>query len=650
MVIAFPIALLLILIPLIVGFFVPQIATVYLISTYIVVFLGILGVCIILWGFHNKVARRLVLAVAVTSFLGAFAHFWLLIETVFLGFPISYPNTSAYIAAAANVVLLLGFALVSIEQRRRSIKQIAGYVLISLFFGVCILSIYQFNLTFHPPVLVAIGTGVRVLLGFFTTIFAWAFNFNQDPPKEIIGRPSRLLLVFASFVLILGYTISAYQYAFGWQDVAAYYYAGSISDSITLLAIFIFCIAVLAIFSGTIENMTTSRSVSVKYEIISRVLFVFSSFVGMILILIIAVTLFGRVLLFYLSPIDAMVGLQTVGVGSLMGFVVIVLAYSAIGHWLARWLFRPLEHLETETMAITEPGIVSYTEPPGLVFTELQGVSDSFTEIMNELSRVRAELRRFTITERRLRTPSISQLARLDYYLAILNNSITNRIQTIMNLAEVGRDITKDEQIHVLDMIRTEMTEIHYLLNSVQILRLIDTQSLPEFHRIDIVPIITKLINELQEIIPESTSQISLSLPTQKAFVLANEYVKHIFQPLFRLALERDVGGPSTIEVVFTKTKEYGISFWQIDISHPKWVLSDLEKVLLFRADQEQPQKANPSLLVVPALVEYFRGKFHVKNIVIDDPQYGTTLQVLLPLATQRRSKQVQSTEETPGS
>ena len=647
MVIAFPIALLLSLLPMIVGIFIPQIATVYLISAYLVVFLAIFGICIILLGFHNKVARRLVLTVAITSFLGAFAHFWLLIETIFLGLPLNYPNTSTYITAAANTVLLIGFALVSIEQRRRSLKQIAGYVLTALFFGVCILSVYQLNLTFHPPELVAIGSGVRVLLGFFTAIFAWAFFFNQNPPKEVIGRSSRLLLLSASLVLILGYTASACQYAFGWQDVSSFYYAGSLSDSISLFAIFIFCIAVLAIFSETIENMATTRPVSVKYEIISRVLLIFFSFIGMILILTIAITLFGRVLLFYLSPADALIGLQTVGIGSLMGFVAIVLVFSAIGHLLARWLFRPLAHLETETMAITEPGIVSYSEPPGLVFTELQSVSDSFSAIMNELSRVRAEMRRFTVTEPRLRAPSTSQLSRLDYYLAILNNSITNQIQTIMNLTEVGRNVTKEEQNNVLDMIQNEMTEMHYLLRSVQILRLIDSQALPEFHRIDLVPIMTKLLTELQEVIPETTSQISLSLPPQKAFVLANEYVKQIFQPLFRLALERDVGGPSTVEVTFTKIEQYGTSFWQINISHPKWVLSDLEKVLLFRADQEQPQKANPSLLLVPALVEYFRGKFYVKNIVIDDPQYGTTLQVLLPLVTTRNSRPPKSSNDT---
>ncbi len=118
--------------------------------------------------------------------------------------------------------------------------------------------------------------------------------------------------------------------------------------------------------------------------------------------------------------------------------------------------------------------------------------------------------------------------------------------------------------------------------------------------------------------------------------MLANEYVSQIFQPLFRLVLEQNIGSPATIEVTFSKKIEYGTDFWQINISHPKWVLPDIEKVLLFRADSEQPQKANPNLLVVPALVEYFHGKFYVKNIIIDEPQYGTLLQVLLPQATRR--------------
>ena len=651
MAIAFPFAFLFTIIPFVIGFFIPQIASVYIINAYIIVFLTIFGVCLALLGFHNTVAKRLVLIIAITSFLGALAHYWLLIENLFFGLPITYPNISGYIAAGANIVMLVGLALVSFEQRRRSRRQIVGYLLIILLFAVCILSVYQLNLTFHPPIFPAFGSGLRILAAFFTAIFAWTFYFNQNPPREVIGRISRLLLVGASLILILGYTVFAYQYAMGWMNVASFYYAGSISDSITLMAIFTFLIAVLAVFSETLENMVDSRPMSIKYEMITRILLIVSLIIVMTLTSTIAITLTGRVLLVFLAPIDALLALQTIGTGLLMGFATIVLVVSGVGIFLSRWLYRPLELLEEETASVTDPGIISYTEPKGLVFTELQGVSDSFAELMKEISRVRAELRRFTITERRQRTPSTSQLAKLDYYLAILNNSVTSRIQTILTLSEIGRNTSNaEEQTHVFDMIQTEINEIEYTLKSIQLLRLIDTQALPEFSRLDLGPIMTRLITDLQELIPESANQISLALPETKAFILANTYVAHIFQPLLRLALERDVGGPAIIEVSFSKVEEYGNNFWQIDISHPKWVLPEIEKVLLFRADSEQPQKANPSLLLVPALVDYFRGKFRVKNIVIDDPQYGTVLQVLLPEASSRRVRTAPTDKERPRS
>ena len=117
------------------------------------------------------------------SFLGVLAHYWLLIETLFLGLPITYPNGAAYLAALANIILLGGFAIVAIEQRRRTWKQVGGYVLIILLFLACILFTYQMNLTFNPPILPAIGTGLRILVGFFTAIFSWTFYFNQNPPK-----------------------------------------------------------------------------------------------------------------------------------------------------------------------------------------------------------------------------------------------------------------------------------------------------------------------------------------------------------------------------------------------------------------------------------------------------------------------------------
>ncbi len=646
MAIAFPLALLFSFLPILIGYFTPQIASVYLYSAYIAVFLTIFGVCLVLIGFHNPLARRLAYIVAITSLLGAIAHYWILITNLFLGLPLTYPNPTAYIAAAANVAMLVGFALVSIEQRRRSWRQIGGYLLITGLFVVCIFSTYLMNLTFHPPILPAIGTGVRILIGFLTAIFAWTFYFNQDPPQEVIGRTSRLLLVFASLFLILGYTAFAFQYAMGWNTLSVFYYAGSISDAISLFAIFTFLIAVLFIFIDTLENMATSRPLSIRYEVLTRAVLITSLVVVLTLLGAIAITLAGRVLLVYLPPIDAMVALQTIGIGILISLGTIAIVVAVSGYYLARWLYQPLALLEAETTAVTEPGIISYSEPQGLALTELQGVSDSFAKIINELSRVRAELRRFTITENRLRMPSTSQLGKLDYYLAIVNNSVTNRIQTIMSLAEASRDVSNPkEHGHILDMIQTEIREIHYLLKSVQLLRLIDTQALPEFRRIDLAPILTNLITELQEIIPETTRQISLSLPAKNAYVLANEYVSQIFLPLFRLALERDVGGPAIIEVAFSQVKESGIDYWQIDISHAKWVLPDIEKVLLFRADSEQPQKANPNLLLVPALAEYFRGKFRIRNIVIDDPQYGTVLQILLPKAYRRQGSPLSKDE-----
>lgn len=639
-IIAFPIALIFSLIPFVIGLFDSQIALTYLVSANIVVFLTIFGVCLILLGFHNLVARRLALIVAITSIIGVCANFWLLIETLFFGLPVSYPSASSYLAAIANIVLLVGFALVSIEQRRQSWRQVGGYLLIIIFFLACILTVYQLNLTFHPPIFPAIGSGLRVLIGFFTAIFAWSFYFNQNPPKEVIGRLSRFLLVLASLILLVGYTVFAVQYASGYVLISAFFYSGSLSDIISLFAIFTFLIAILTIFTETLEKMATIRSISIKYPVVTRVVLVLSLVVVLILISTIAIAITGRVLLVYLSPSDVMVALHTISGGLIAGIAVLILISGSAAYYLSRLLYQPLEGLEAETGAVTEPGIISYNEPPALLFAELQEVSDSYASLVEELSRVRAELRRFTITEHRLRKPSTSQLTNLDYYLAILSNSITNRIQSILSLTELGGlATTKEEHKHFFGMIQAEVNEIEDMMKSIQLLRLIDAQALPEFSRIDLCSTVAAVINELQELVPESTGQINLSLPAQKCQVLANYYLGQIFQPLLRLTLGQDVGGTATIDVTFSKITEFEIEYWQTEIAHPKWVLSDVEKVLLFRSDTEQPQKAVPNLLVVPALVNYFRGKFYVKNIVLDDPRYGTVFQILIPSVKRSRTR-----------
>ncbi|MFW9831234.1 MAG: M28 family peptidase [Candidatus Thorarchaeota archaeon] len=647
-IIAFPVALLLSMIPLAIGFFSPHLALVYLISAYIVVFLTIFGICIILLGFYNPVARRLVLVVAITSIIGALAHYWLLIETQFLGLPVSYPNISAYIAALANLVMLGGFVFVAIEQRKRSWKQVAGYVLIILLFLICLLTTYQMNLIFNPPILPAIGTGLRILIGFCTAIFAWTFYFNQNPPKDIIGPLSRMLLVLASLILTIGYTVFALQYAMGPQVVTTFYYAGSVSDSLTLFAIFTFLIAVLSIFTEIMEKMATIRPLSINYEIVTRVVLILSVTITLTLITTIAITLTSRALMIYLLPEFWIIALQAIGMGLFLSFLVIVSIGSCITYYLARILYKPLKNLQIETTAVTEPGIVSYTEPSGLMFSELQNVSDSYAKLIEELGRVRAELRRYTIVDRRTETPTRSQLGKLDYYLAILNNTITNRIQSIQSLTELGEGtINQDEQQQVFKMIRSEIAEIEYLVKSVQILRMIDADALPALSRIDLCTIIPALINELKRPDSEKQSEIKLTLPEEPCLVIANDFIQHAFRHLLQLALDQDVGSTTTIEVKFSKISEYGMDYWLTEILHPKWVLPDIEKVLMFRADTDQPQKANPSLLLVPALIEHFRGKFRIKNIVPDDPRYGTAFHIILPRSTRTRIPQQKKESES---
>jgi hypothetical protein len=203
--------------------------------------------------------------------------------------------------------------------------------------------------------------------------------------------------------------------------------------------------------------------------------------------------------------------------------------------------------------------------------------------------------------------------------------------------------------MEVLTMIHSEINETQYILKSVQLLRLIDIQALPEFRRIDLRSVITTIINELDTLFPDSASQITLSLPEKAVIVLVNEYVSQIFQPLFRLVLKQVSGVPATIEVTFSEVTELGTDYWQVNISHPKWVLPDIEKVLLFREDFEQPQKANPNLLLIPSLVDYYRGKFKITNLVIDDPQYGTLIQVLLPRAKPQRVRSQRKSKKKAG-
>ena len=524
------------------------------------------------------------------------------------------------------------------EQRQRSLRKMVGYVLITLFFLICIFSVYQMNLTYHPPVIPAIGLGLRVLVGFFTAIFAWSFYFNKDPPREVIGTRSRLLLVMASLLMIVTYTAFAFQYAMGFMAIDLIFYAGSVSDVLTLFAIFSFLIAVLTIFMEALEGTPTVRPVSIRYMLVNRVVLTVTLAVALTLITTVSISITGRILAVYLPPPIFSIIVQTIGFGFLLALGIILGVGVAVSYYLSFLLYQPLQNLQEETTAITEPGITAYTEPPGLIFSELQTISDSFIGILSEIARIRAELRRFTISEHRLRSPSTSQLSRLDYYFSMLGNQLSNHLQSILSLTEIQADAPDPSALNrVFEQIQTEVRETQQLLESVQLLRLIDAQALPEFKRVDLCAVVPRILAELQELIPDSLNSFNLALPEQSCQVWANEYLAQVFLPLLRLSLETNVHTSSTVDVSISNITELDVTYWQTEISNAKWVLTDVEKSLLFRFNPEEPQRGNPALLVVPLLVEYFRGKFRIENRVPEDAQYGTVLRVLLPVAKRTR-------------
>jgi hypothetical protein len=415
-----------------------------------------------------------------------------------------------------------------------------------------------------------------------------------------------------------------------------------------LFAIFSFLIGVLTIFMEALEGTRTIRPVSIRYMLVNRVVLIITLAVTLTLSTTVSISIAGRILALYLPPPMGTIVLQTIGFGFLIALGVILGVGVAVSYYLAFLVHQPLQNLQKETAAITEPGITAYTEPPGLIFSELQTVSDSFTEILSEMARVRAELRRFTISEHRLRSPSTSQLSRLDYYLGMLSNHLSNRLQSILSLTELRSGQPDLSEVNrYFEQIQTEVQETQQLLQSIQLLRLIDAQALPEFTRIDLCAVFPRILSDLQELVPESLSNFNLALPDKPGLVRANEYLDQIFLPLLRLALEADVGSSATIEISMSKITELDVEYWQTEIIHPKWVLTDVEKSLLFRFISEEPQRGNPTLLAVPLLVEYFRGKFRIENRVPEDAQYGTVFQVLLPAANQTRTQHRQQEPRT---
>ncbi len=615
-----------------------SISPIYLAILRLVYSIALFGLALPFLNHQNRMIRLLYLTIALSGFLALVSSVWFIIETFYLGLPILYPNSSVYLEAITNILILLGLFAISGERRLRERTQILGYFVMVLFFIASIILIYITNLQLNPPVFPAIGAGVRLLLSFLILVFAWGFLFTKEPNYSSYGWLSRLLLVLAGILLMLSRTLFALQYASGFSLLGSFYYAGSLSDAITVFSEFTFFIAVLGFFAETSENTTQSRAISLRYvaglTIFSLLSFILLTF----LTATIAIVLVGRVIPVFLPPPQAIVAIQTIGYGLIIAVGVILSIGGIITTFLINLIGQPLEKMDAQVAAVTEPGTITYEEPSQLIFTELHSLSDSFRNLVDEIKRIRTEFRRKLSTAQAAPpSPTISEpMAKL--YCSILEREIANHLQVILTNAEkllIDEGTSTTTKQYANQIVNT-ITDIQDTLHVIQLIQRIDDQGSLDLHRINLNSLITKVTKEIEPQLKTRSAQIALNTPDKLPDIFANHYLKDALTILLKFAINHDTRDKPVIDIKLSQILELSKTYWQIEIIAQGWVISDTEKIQFFEFVSQEPQIIDPKLLLVSKIVESFKGQIRVENRIPDDPQFGTKISIILPAFLQK--------------
>jgi hypothetical protein len=632
-----------------IGFLFASFVSIYLAILRLVYSIALFGLALPFLNHQHRMIRLLYLTITLSGFLAVVSSVWFILETFYLGLPILFPNSSVYLDAITNILLLLGLFAISGERRLRETTQILGYVIMAFLFIASIILIYVTNLQLNPPIFPAVGAGARLLLSFLILVFAWGFLFTKEPTYSSYGWLSRLQLVVAGILLMLSRILFALQYATGFNQISLFYYAGSLSDVITVFGEFTFFIAILGFFAETNENTTQSRSISLRYvaglTIFSLMSFILLTFITAT----IAVVLVGRLIPVFLPPLEAMIATQTIGYGLIIAVGVILSIGGVVATFLINLIGQPLEKMDAQVAAVTEPGTISYEEPSQLIFTELHSLSDNFRTLIDEIKRVRTEFRR-KIGTLQIDAPSTTiseQMAKL--YCGILEREIANQLQIILANAEkliIDEGTSATTKQYATYIVNT-ITDLQDTLQVIQQIQHIDDHGSPDLHRVNLYSLLTKVTQEMEEQLSSLSAQITINKPEKLPDVFANHHLKDVLTLLLKFVINRDTREKPVIVVKLSQILELSKTYWQIDIIAQGWIVSDAEKVQIFDSSSQEPQIIDPKLLLVTKLIESFKGRIRLENRVLDDPQFGTIISIILPAFLQKSPSSEQKIKKT---
>jgi hypothetical protein len=633
---ALPIAAALSLGSYVTGVLLPSFALTYLVGAHLLANLALCALSLSLLGLRDRRGRWLSLTLIFTGLLGVLGSLWLIGETLILGLPTVFPAVFLIIDSLGNVILIVGLAAVSVGQHRRSRARPVGYLFLSLLFLACIFVIYQANLAGNPPVLLALGLDGRILLSFFSAIFALSFFFSQRPPLDLVGRATRTVLVAALILQLLARTLFALQYAEMHLAVSSFFLVGSPSDVLVLFADCVLLTGGLAFFTQILEVMPAARPAVIKYGVANRTLWLTTLAAAVLVTATAALALVGRVLPVFLSQADAMLALHTIAGGLVLGVVIVLLTVGVAASAMAHLMTRPMEELSGEIAEVGQPGLTSYQEPRNLVFAELQSVSDGYRQLLDALKRTRSQLRApdpFAHRElgKQAEAPGV------DFYSAVLEYQTSTTSEVILRNAEALAhtvDDKGDADRRLKDVIAAT-EQLQEVLRVLQTLRQVEAGEIPEVSSKDLGNILRQVVEETKERHGQRVLRISLQLSEPHSRILANDLVTDIFTSILRCIVRNDANEEVVIDLTVNQVQEAAIAYWQTVITSHGWIVPDEQKDTMFQRDPRQAHTATLSLLLAKELTEALHGALRTGNEVPYDQRYGTAFAVLLPAVMQ---------------
>jgi len=265
---------------------------------------------------------------------------------------------------------------------------------------------------------------------------------------------------------------------------------------------------------------------------------------------------------------------------------------------------------------------------------------DTFSHEDLEIATLFANHAAVAVENARLLKEILGVKDQVEVAMDLLTHDIANHTTPMMAYIETLRNKPAlDQNVStVLDRLGIQLDSMNRLVEMVRTLSKLRMSGPKVLKPIEINVAVGKALEEIRHFAGDKILGFSISLPTYKMLVQADEMLKDLFVNLFLSTVLSERKEPISVSLTAEPRKERKTDYWLVKMSQPNRNIPDNIKSEVLRMSKSSRSELSGGfglgLAVAKGVVDRYSGNMWVSDIVPGDSTKGCVFNILLPKAS----------------